>query len=332
MEFKRRTVAQIADMICGNPPANRFFEYRSSSYLTRFFQDADTDYTHDGSTRNRWVEEILVKILSEPQTVPNMLPETFLRVVATLMDQADAKDEARDRPGALEMLNTALSREGYAAFYGEDRKCYLRHIDSNTIGQPGLNPHRAFSAAEIKKREQLIDYLDKTSEDQLIEDILLPLFRQLGFQRITAAGHKDKALEFGKDIWMKYVLPTLHVLYFGIQVKKDKLDAAGATKAGNANVAEILNQVTMMLGHEIFDPEIGKRVLVDHAYIVAGGEITKAARFWIGNKLDALKRSQILFMDRDDILNLYVVSPLLVPGEGSKQSESSFGPVDDLPF
>jgi hypothetical protein len=51
--------------------------------------------------------------------------------------------------------------------------------------------------------------------------------RQLGFHRITAAGHKDKALEYGKDIWMKYKLPTMHTLYFGIQAKKDKLDAAG---------------------------------------------------------------------------------------------------------
>lgn len=47
----------------------------------------------------------------------------------------------------------------------------------------------------------------------------------------------------------------------------------------------------MMLGHEVFDPEIGKRVLVDHAFIVAGGEITKQARNWLGNKLDASKRS-----------------------------------------
>ena len=39
---------------------------------------------------------------------------------------------------------------------------------------------------------------DTCSEDELIEDILLPLFRQLGFHRITAVGHKDKALEYGK--------------------------------------------------------------------------------------------------------------------------------------
>lgn len=76
------------------------------------------------------------------------------------------------------------------------------------------------------------------------------------------------------------------------------------SNTSNSNIAEIHNQVLMMLGHEIFDPEINKRVLVDHAYIIAGGEITKAAKNWLANKLDATKRSQILFMDRDDILNL----------------------------
>ena len=112
---------------------------------------------------------------------------------------------------------------------------------------------------------------------------------------------------------MKFTLPTQHVLYFGIQAKIGKIDASGVTKQGNANVAEIHNQVIMMLGHDIFDPEIGKRVLVDHAFIVSAGEITKAARNWLGNNLDASKRSQLLFMDRDDILNLYVVTNLPLP-------------------
>src|SRR5690606_34371556 len=133
-------------------------------------------------------------------------------------------------------------------------------------------------------------------------------FRQLGFHRITASGHKDKALEYGKDVWMRFVLPTQHVLYFGVQAKKGKLDASGARKDGNSNIAEVFNQITMMLGHEIFDPETSRKVLVDHALIVAGGEITKQARNWLGGRLDGSKRSQILFMDRDDILNLYVTS------------------------
>jgi hypothetical protein len=100
------------------------------------------------------------------------------------------------------------------------------------------------------------------------------------------------------------------------------LDASGVSHASNVNVAEIHNQVTMMLGHEIFYPEIGKRVLVDHAFIVAGGEITKAARNWLGNKLDSSKRSQILFMDRDDILNLFVVTNLPLPSGALSETES----------
>jgi hypothetical protein len=96
-----------------------------------------------------------------------------------------------------------------------------------------------------------------------------------------------------------------------------------------ANVAEIHNQVLMMLGHEIFDSELNRRVLVNHAFIVAGGEITKAARNWIGGKLDQSKRSQILFMDRDDIVNLFVVSPLTTPQVPRKPTS----PFDDsIPF
>ena len=321
---------QLADMICGNFKAEEsHFAYRSSSRLTEFFRDCDTDYEHDGSTRNYWVAEVLSQILLEPQANAQTPPATFSRVIRALMDQEDALNEGKDRPGALAMLNGALAREGFEAFYAEDRQCYLRHIATNTIIAATANPHRPFSAAEVKKREQLMAYLDRVSEDELIQEVLLPLFRQLGFHRVTAAGHKDKALEYGKDVWMKFTLPTQHVLYFGIQAKKDKLDAAGASRESNANVAEILNQVTMMLGHEIFDPEIGKRALVDHAFIVAGGEITKAARNWLGNKLDATKRSQIMFMDRDDILNLYVVSNLPLPRGALPETP----PQDtDIPF
>ena len=97
------------------------------------------------------------------------------------------------------------------------KQCYLRHIATNTIVRTSPNPHRPFSEAEIIQRELLIAYLNDASEDELIEEVLLPLFRHLGFHRVTSAGHKDKALEYGKDVWMRFTLPTQHVLYFGIQ-------------------------------------------------------------------------------------------------------------------
>jgi hypothetical protein len=314
VEFKQRTLKSIAAMICGNfKEEESFFVYRSSSYLTQFFRDCDTAFVHDGSTRHDWVADILRQILAEPHPNAQTPSATFSRVIQALMDSEDALNEGGDRLGAIALLNNALAREGFEAFYAEDRQCYLRHVATKKIVGAATDPHRPFSASELKRREQLLTYLEIASEDELIEEVLLPLFRQLGFYRITAAGHKDKALEYGKDVWMKFILPTQHVLYFGIQAKKGKIDSSGVTKSSNANVAEIHNQAMMMLGHEIFDHEIGKRVLVDHALIVAGGEITKAARNWLGNKLDASKRSQILFMDRDDILNLYVVTNLPLP-------------------
>ena len=314
MEFKRRTLSWLAEMICGNQVDGKPlpFRYRSSSYLTEFFTDCCTDYKHDGSTRSAWVYSRLVEILQEPHPDARTPPDTFCRVIRVLMDKEDTAADDADRTKALERLNAELAREGFAAFYREDRQCYLRLIGTNTVVQQSPNPHRPLTVIERKKRAQLADYLGKISEDELIGDVLLPLFRQLGFHRVTVAGHKDKALEYGKDLWMKYTLPTTHVLYFGIQAKKDKIDSSGVS---TANVAEIYNQVSMMIAHEIFDPEIGKRVLVDHAYIVAGGENTKQARDWLGNNLDANKRNQIIFMDRDDILNLFVVTNLPLPAK-----------------
>ena len=340
MKFKRRNLEDLGSIIVGNEgrddPENedeaKYFPYRSSTYITEFFQELDTEYTHDGSTRHRWVADVLEEMLAEPHDGPTHPPEIFCRLVDQLMSPADRLNEGENRPRALAQLNTILAKEGFEAFYGEDNHCYLRHVGTNTVTVLAANPHRPFSKAEQERRRRLAAYLDQCSEDDLIENVLLPLFRQLGYHRITAAGHKDKALEYGKDIWMRYTLPTQHILYFGIQAKKGKLDAAGMTKTGNANMAEIHHQALMMLAHEIFDPETNRRVLVDHAFIVAGGEITKAARNWLGNALDAAKRSQILFMDRDDILNLYVVTNLPLPDGALPTSSADPSTTLEPPF
>jgi len=326
MKFKNRNLRAIAEAVIGDID---FFPYRSSSYITQFFDECDLDFVHNGSTRWAWTANRLSELLQEPQPVAYALPDRFVHVLRVLMHKSDAESNDRDRSQALETLNKPLSREGYEAFYGDDDLLYIRHIGTKTVSTP-VNPHRPFTPKEIEKHEQLIAYLEKCSEDELIEEVLLPLFRQLGFHRITSAGHKDKALEYGKDIWMRYILPTQHVLYFGVQAKKGKMDAAGMSKGSNANIAEIHNQLLMMLGHEIFDPETNRTVLVDHAFIVAGGEITKQAKNWLGQKLDASKRSQILFMDRDDILNLYTVSSLPLP-DGAIPKPVQYQD-DDIPF
>jgi hypothetical protein len=188
MKFKARNLRAIAEMVIGD--ANNF-PYRSSSYITQFFEECDLDFVHDGSTRWAWTSERLAELLQEPQPAPYSLPERFVHVLRVLMHKADAEPGDLDRALALAQLNKPLSREGYEAFYGEDDQLYVRHIGTKTISS-ATNPHRPFTSQEVKKREGLAKYLDACSEDELIEEILLPLFRQLGFHRITAAGHADK--------------------------------------------------------------------------------------------------------------------------------------------
>ncbi|MVA80894.1 hypothetical protein GOZ89_15825 [Agrobacterium vitis] len=326
MQFKPRNVRALADCVIGDAP---HFRYRSSKYITEFFEDCDLPFKHDGSTRWQWVSERLSELLAEPVQQTHMLPNRFAQVFRVLMDRSEPVGDDLDRSKALETLNIPLKKEGYEAYFDESSILHFRHIATNKLSEIS-NPYRPLSSEETKRQVQLSEYLNRCSEDELIEEVLLPLFRQLGYQRITSAGHVDKALEYGKDIWMRYTLPTMHVIYFGVQVKKGKIDSSGVTRSGNANVAEIHNQVLMMLGHEIFDSDLSRRVLVDHAFIVAGGEITKQARNWIGGKLDQSRRAQILFMDRDDILNLFVVNNVPLPAAAMPEAKPPI--IDKIPF
>ena len=328
--MRRKTLNELADMICGNldhPDGVSNFQYRSSSYLTGFFEDCDMQqFVHDGSTRKSWVAGVLYQIVQEPTVEPALPSRGFQTVIKVLMDKADTMEHDPDRAAAVTVLNASLAREGLEAFYADDNCCYVRNTRTGSEGSPEPVLSRGLSAEERRRKERLEDYLDKASEDDLIEGVLLPLFQTLRFQRVSAAGHKDKALEYGKDLWMKYLLPTGHWLYFGLQAKKGKVDASGRS---DANVAEILNQTSMMLGHVIFDPDINKRTLVDHAIIASGGEITKQARNWLGERLDASRRSQILFMDRVDIVKLFVVHNVPLPVE---ETGAFVGFDDDIPF
>src|SRR6185369_17629679 len=89
----------------------------------------------------------------------------------------------------LAALNIVLAREGWQAFYDEHGIGQLRHIATNTVPQIA-NPHRPLTPAELERKDQLTAYLGKCSEDELIEEVLRPMFRQLGFHRVTAIGHK----------------------------------------------------------------------------------------------------------------------------------------------
>jgi hypothetical protein len=302
IKFRDSMFERIANMICGNKD-NKFsknFPYRSSSYLTKFFGDCDLDYRHDGSTRSDWVTGVLKEISHGLASSPDLPSDSMVTVLSQLMNIDYFDHEGCDRTLALQDLNTQLERYGLILYEDNVHKCHIRNTGTGAVSALQPNRPRPLTSIELEQRQRIIAYLNHASEDAFTEKILVPFFQRQGFHRVDAAGHKEKLLEFGKDLWMKFQLPTGHWIYFCAQVKRGKIDAKGVS---GGNVTEVLNQARMALNHPIFDPDINKKVLLDHLFLISASEITRQAREWLIQKLDAESRRHIIFMDRDDFLN-----------------------------
>jgi hypothetical protein len=328
LKLSKRTLSDLAEMVCGGASGASFewknFPYRSSTYLTEFFTNCDLDFVHDGSTRKWWVLEVLTKLNAGPVSNPHLPSDALVRAVRELMDSVNFDRATLDRNAALADLNMVLGRDSLQAYFDGTGKCHLRNLGTQATSAGLQLQKRTWSPAELKRRADLSDYLDDASEDDLIENVLVPMFSQLGFIRISVAGHKDKSLEYGKDLWMKYQLPTSHFIYFGVQAKRGKLDATANSK--NENVSEVLAQIRMMLDHPVWDPETNKYNLLDHVFIACGGEITKQARAWLGQHLDKESRRHVLFLEREDILSLAAGINLPLPQQPDQNGD------DDPPF
>src|SRR5689334_7371598 len=98
MKFKSRNLRALAEMVIGD---NTKFRYRSSSYITQFFEECDIEFAHDGSTRWAWASDRLAALLSEPTDAPNTLPPRFVHVLRVLMQKADAAEDDPNREIAL---------------------------------------------------------------------------------------------------------------------------------------------------------------------------------------------------------------------------------------
>lgn len=59
----KTTLERLAEFICGDDN-DLYPVYRSSSYLTKFFQDININVTHDGTTRKWWVLAVLNSLTS----------------------------------------------------------------------------------------------------------------------------------------------------------------------------------------------------------------------------------------------------------------------------
>jgi hypothetical protein len=322
MKLSDRVLERLAGMLTGDNP---LFPYRSSRFITGFFKRCGFDFVHDGSTRKWWAKDRLTELNLGTSHANDLPSDDLVRIISELFDPDDFEEDRKEREPALEALNGILARAGLAAYFDVSGRCYLRNTGTGINSSTMPEQPRPLSREEIVKRQKLTEFLDSASEDEFTERLLVPLFQRLGFHRVSAAGHKEKTLEFGKDLWMKYQLPTGHWIYFCAQAKREKIDASGAS--GTKNVSTVLTQAKMAIDHPIFDPDTNRKVLLDHIFIISASEITRAAKTWLIENLDAAQRRYIIFMDRDEFLSLSARILL------DLQIEDSIGiDSDDAPF
>ncbi len=95
------TKNKIGEFICGDDK-NKYPVYRSSYYLTKFFQEIGINVTHDGTTRNTWAHSIVGQLNGTD------LQKTILRLASPKLYGGD-RDLIKL---ALTTINEILAVEG----------------------------------------------------------------------------------------------------------------------------------------------------------------------------------------------------------------------------
>lgn len=81
---------ELAERFCGD---NINYPYRSSFWITKFFQDLGLNYSHDGSTRRIWIKNVLLSL--DTKQIPSQIKYLFFRMLA-LIDLASGVIQAND--------------------------------------------------------------------------------------------------------------------------------------------------------------------------------------------------------------------------------------------
>ncbi len=336
MKLSKKAVRELAEMICGGSggyvgPGYGWdnFVYRSGPRLVEFFDDAGVGRLEFLGSRQPWTQQQLERFNELPSEAPDLPSRELILVIREMMSPSHFRG-GLDRGAALKSLNEVLGDRDRLEVVDTSRGVQFRTLDGRVISDVQNASVRAWSPEELKRRNALAHHLDTLSEDAFTETVLVPVFQQLGFD-LHVAGHKDKALEYGKDAWMKFQMPTGHWLYCAMQVKIGKIDARGAS---TRNVTEILTQVQMALGHPVTDLDLNKRVLPDHVYVVSSGDITKQAQNWLAEKLDYESRRTLMFIGRDQILDLAIRTKAHLPGfdPDGDEKPAGYGLDDEIPF
>ncbi|KQO21246.1 hypothetical protein ASF10_14095 [Flavobacterium sp. Leaf82] len=139
------TKNKIGEFICGDDKT-KYPVYRSSFFLTRFFQEIGINATHDGSSRNKWSQNVISNLNGTD------LQKVILRLVSPKLYGGD-REQIRL---AILTMNEILAVESL--------KVMIENIEPKLIKQ---DPNYNFSEKTEEKEERELKPLPPPNFDKL---------------------------------------------------------------------------------------------------------------------------------------------------------------------
>lgn len=174
---------ELANMICGD---NTNFPYRSSYYMTKFFQDLGFDYTHDGTTRRFWMKDVL--------------EELDIRQISFVIEKGLFRKRDYKNLGFRNEETKALDDETYFKNAIKEFKHFINEsisinetVDLASVLDLNLNVELLFDRVAQTKDEELNNLLEEAKSR-----FLNPKDKQVAVEKLWDAFERIKTY-FGHD-------------------------------------------------------------------------------------------------------------------------------------
>lgn len=174
----------LAERIGGD---NINFPYRSSYYITKYFQDLGLNYTHDGSTRRVWIKNTL--LLLDTSQIANLIKHGLFRKA----DFKNPKLRTELTKGHTEEKFLSLAVADFKKFVDESIRAN-EVLDLEEVLDLNLNIDLLFERQSTTKDEDLNQLINEAKDRYLKPNDQVVALEKLwdAFERVKTYYDKDK--------------------------------------------------------------------------------------------------------------------------------------------
>ena len=122
---------------------------------------------------------------------------------------------------------------------------------------------------------QILEILHALKEDELINDVVVPLLEEMGFKFVSSVTHHGIG-ELGKDIKPFYAENAFGIReYYAVQTKATRIHSTSGKKG---HVNEVIDQMKTALIMPFLDPSDNAQKRIDHFLVITSHDFTVDAR------------------------------------------------------